>query len=308
MTHMQDVHLAGLDLNLLVALDALLAERHVTRAARRIGLSQSAMSHALSRIRDAFDDPMLVRAPDGMVPTERALALAPLLRRALGELSAALAGGGPSFDPRTSRRTFTIATADYAEVMLLPPLMARLRAEAPDVDIVAKPLSPDWKALLATGAIDLALGPAKLQDEEAYDHEPLLQERFRCIVRRGHPLTKQRLTVSRYVSFPHVMIAPSGTRGSFIDDTLAMLGKRRRVACMVPHFLVAPHIVARTDLVLTLSERIVRFHVKPLDLVDLPLPVSVAPFTLSSLWHRRNGREPGMLWLREVLREVAAEV
>lgn len=307
MKNMHDVHLASLDLNLLVALDALLAERHVTRAAARIGLSQSAMSHALSRIREVFDDPMLVRTSEGMHPTVRALALEPRLRRALGELKVALAGGGASFEPRTSRRTFSLGTTDYAGIMLLPALLEHVRREAPDIDIVVKPLSPDWSSALGVGAVDVVLGPARVAEHDAHGiaHEPIWLDRFRCVVRRGHPLARQRLTVERYVAYPHVMVAPNGTRGSFIDDALSLLGHRRRVACMIPHFLVAPHLVARTDLVLTASEHVIRGHLAHLGLVDRPLPLTIAPFSLSMLWHERSTNEPGHVWLRDLLRELA---
>jgi DNA-binding transcriptional LysR family regulator len=306
--HMQDVHLATLDLNLLVVLEALLAERHVSRAAARVGLSQSAMSHALARIREVFGDPMLVRTKEGMVPTARALSLEPLLRRALGDLSAAVAGGGPSFDPGTSKRSFTIGSTDYAEILLLPPLMARLCAGAPGVDIMVKLHPDDYVSALGVGAIDLAIAPvsARERDAVAISYEPLLKENFRCVVRRGHPLTRQRLTVARYVAYPHVMVAPQGTRWSFVDEALEALGKRRRVACTVPHFLVAPNLLGQTDLVLTLTERIVKEHMRHLDLVDLPLPLTIPPLTLSMVWHGRNSQEPGHVWLRGILSELAA--
>jgi len=307
MKNMHAVHLTSLDLNLLVALDALLAERHVTRAASRIGLSQSAMSHALARIREVFDDPMLVRTSEGMYPTDRALALEPQLRRALGELSVALAGGGAAFEPRTSQRTFSIGTTDYAGIVLLPALLEHVRRDAPGIDIVVKPLSPEWSSTLGVGAVDVVLGPARVADHDAQGiaHEPIWSDRFRCVVRRGHPLARGRITVERYVAYPHVMVAPNGTRGSFVDDALALHGHRRRVACMVPHFLVAPHLVARTDLVLTASERVVCRELAHLDLVDRPLPIDFAAFSISMLWHERNTNEPGHTWFRDVLRTIA---
>ena len=311
MKNMHAVHLTSLDMNLLVALDVLLAERHVTRAAARIGLSQSAMSHALARIRDVFDDPMLVRTSEGMYPTDRALALEPQLRRVLGELSVALAGGGAAFAPRTTQRTFSLGTTDYAGIVLLPALLEHVRREAPGIDILVKPLSPDWSSALGVGAVDVVLGPARVDAHDAHGiaHEPIWEGRLRCVVRRGHPLARRRLTVERYVSYPHVMVAPNGTRGSFVDDALALLGHRRRVACMVPHFLLAPYLVARTDLVLTSSEHAIRGHLTQLDLVDralpLPLPLSMAPISLSMAWHERSTNEPGHVWFRDILRTLA---
>jgi DNA-binding transcriptional LysR family regulator len=305
---MHGVHIGNMDLNLLVALDALLTERSVTRAASRVALSQSAMSHALSRIREIFGDPILVRTAEGMVPTERALDLGPKLRKALGELEGAISGGAP-FDPMTSTRSFSIATSDYGELVLLPPLFARLRKVAPNVDIWVKPVVDDFPMPLATGEIELAIAPVRTHEQNApgLRHEPLFDERFLCVMRRGHPLAKQRMTLARFVSYPHALVAPRGLRGSFVDDVLATLGKSRRIACAVPHFLVAPHVVARSDLLLTAAERVFTTLAPHLGLVSVPMPVPITGFTLSQMWHERSEQDPGLSWLRGLLREIAAE-
>ncbi len=302
---MHDVNLGALDLNLLRVLDALLGERHVTRAARRVGLSQPATSHALARLRAALGDPLLVRGHGGaLVPTPRAAALQPRLRAALDAVAAALRGDAP-FDPATARATFRIATGDYAEMVILPGLMARLARDAPHVDLRVIP-APDDRVALAAGEIDCVLAPRRAPSEAVGGYERrLFDETFTCLVRRGHPAAAQRLTLARYEALPHLLVAPRGTPGSFVDDALAALGRRRRVALTVPHFLVAPHVVAATDLIVTLASRIADVVAGPLDLVALPPPLELPGFTMSLWWHERNHHDPAQRWLRDAIATVA---
>ena len=305
MSHMQPMHLGAIDLNLLVALDALLVERSVTRAAAKIGLSQSAMSHALKRIRELLDDAVLVRTAEGMVPTARAERVAPSVRRALAEIQNALSGDAP-FDPASCSRSFRLASADYGELLLLPPLLARLAKIAPGVDIWTRTVPDDLGAALATG-LDVAITAMRARENASgIVYERLFDERFVCVVRRGHPIAKKRMTLARFVSLPHAMVAPGGRPGGFVDDALAAIGERRRVACAVPHFLVAPHVIAGTDMVLTLGERVARTFAAQLDLVVLPPPIELGKFTVSLMWHERNADDPGHAWLRTLLREAAA--
>lgn len=298
--------LAGFDLNLLLVLDALLAERHVTRAAARLGLTQSAASHALSRLRALLGDPLLVRGPGGaMVPTPRAEALQPALRQALAHLDRALRGT-PAFEPATARRTFRVATTDYGELVLLPPLIAALTREAPEVDLWAVQIPTDPADALAAGTVDCAIGvwrdrpwPAGIYQKKLFD------ERFTCVVRRGHPAAKQRLTLARYVSLPHVLIAPGGRPGSFVDEALADLGKTRRVAVTVAHFLVAPHVVTASDMIVTIPARVARALAKPLRLALLEAPLELPGFTMSMVWHERAHQDPAQRFLREQLTRVS---
>ncbi len=303
---MQDVNLAGVDLNLLVVLDALLDERHVTRAARRVGLSQPATSHALARLRALLDDPLLVRGPGGqMVPTPRAEALAPRLRDALHGVAAALADEAP-FDPATARRSFRIATGDYAEFVILPALMARLAREAPGIDVWVVSGGDDHDAI-AAGAVDVAIAPRRASAAPAGIYtQRLFDETFTCLVRRGHPAASQRLTLARYEALAHLMIAPRGTPGSLVDDALTAVGRRRRVALAVPHFMVAPYVVASTDLVVTLASRIARVIAAPLQLVALPPPLDLPGFTMSMWWHERRQHDPAHRWLRAAIADAVA--
>jgi DNA-binding transcriptional LysR family regulator len=300
--------LAGLDLNLLYALDALLHERHVTRAAKRLGMTQSAASHALGRLRSQLGDPLLVRGPRGqMVPTPRADALATPLRDALAAL--ALAVHGASFDPATARRSFRIATGDYAEVVLLPRLVERVAATAPGVDLHAVVLPESTGAALANGAIDGALLPQRsLAWPSGIYERRLFTEDFTCVVRPGHPVARQKLTLARYCALAHLMVAPGGTPGSFVDDALAKAGKTRRTAVLVPHFLVVPHVIVATDLVATLATRIADATAPLFDLVRLRPPIDVPRFTMALVWHERTHRDPAHRWLREQLAAVAAEL
>jgi DNA-binding transcriptional LysR family regulator len=304
---MPTAHLSGLDLNLLVQLDALLAEAHVTRAAQRAGVTQSAMSRALGRLRELLGDPLLVRTGRGMILTARARALAAPLARALGELEAVVLER-PSFDPRTSRRTFTIATSDFAEALILPPLLAALSRAAPGVDVAAVSAARDPSARLEDDATDVAVAPRRgLSSPPSVVWRSLFSEGFLCLLRRGHPVLRKKggLTLERFLELPQVMVAPGGSPGSPLDDALAQLGRQRRVAVRVPSFLVSPLVIAESDLIATLPERLARRVARYLPVVLRPLPFTLAPFELSLAWHERFRHDAGHAWFRRLLAEVA---
>lgn len=305
---MHSVHLEGLDLNLLVALRALLAERHVTRAAARVGLSQPAMSHALGRLREVLGDPLLVRTPRGMQPTARAEAMKLPLERALEDLGRILSSP-PAFEARSSTRTFRIATNDYAELVLLPRLLAKIWSEASGVDIRVTHLDAGASDELAEGRVDIAIGvgaqfgapdlPRGLRKQR------ILTDRFVCVVREEHPVVKRRLSLDDFVSLSHALVAPRGGSGSVVDSALAAMGKKRRVAISVPHFLVAPHVVRETDVVLTLAERVARALAPLLGLRQLAPPLELEGFSMSMVWHDRQHADPAHAWLRGVIASVA---
>src|SRR5258708_2528110 len=243
-TFMNGVHLGAIDLNLLVALDALLAERSVTRAAFRIGITQSAASHALARLRKLTGDELLVRGRGGMVPTVRAEAMGAPLRRALEDIKGTLSSPG-AFDPKTARLRVFISTSDYAEVVLLPGIIARLMRDAPGVQLRVLTPKEGLASDLASGKLDIALMPLLPSEEgPGIRTRRILEERFVCIARRGHPLAKKRaLTLSRFAGASHVLISPWGIEGGFVDDALARLGLRRNVALGGPHPMAGPHAV-----------------------------------------------------------------
>ena len=301
--------LAGIDLNLAVVLDALLAERHVTRAAQRLGISQSAASHSLARLRELLGDPLLVRGTRGaMIPTPRAEALAPALGKALAELADAL-HGQPVFDPATARRTFHLGTSDYVELVLLPRLVERLGRLAPHINLWVHNLPDFGDPELATGKVDLVLGPPRGTARPAGSYEKVLfDESFTCLVRADHPLADSRMTLARYCAANHLLVAPRGTPGSFVDDALAAVGRTRRVALGVPHFLVVPHIIAGTDLVATLATRVAALFTDTLGLVAMPPPFALPKFSIALAWHERNQHDAAHRWLRNQLLAVAAEI
>lgn len=311
---MHGVHdLAGIDLNLVVALDALLADRHVTRAAARLGLTQSAASHALGRLRDLLGDPLLVRGPRGtMLPTPLAERIRPQLRRILDDLATTLRGD--PFDPATARHTFHVGASDYVELVLLPRLAAHIARLAPNIDLWVHTFTDAGEAELASGALDLVLGPAggttptpAPRSASIYE-KVLFEESFTCIVRAEHPLAGARMTLARYCETPHLLVAPRGTPGSFVDDALAKVGRSRRVGLAVPHFLVVPYIIASTDLVATLANRVAQMFAATLDLVTMPPPLAIPHFRMAASWHERSHHDATHKWLRDQLFTVAADV
>ncbi len=311
MMHMQPVHLEGLDLNLLVALRALLVERHVTRAAARVGLSQPAMSHALSRLRDLLGDPLLVRTPSGMRPTPRAEAMTAPLERALEDIGRLIASPA-AFDPRLSTRKFRIASNDYMELVLFPRLLPRLWAEAPDIDVRLVNLDGGADRDLAEGRLDLAIGVvgqlAEVETPRGLRSKELLSDGFVCVVREEHPVVKKRLSLDDFVSLPHALVAPRGEGGSVVDSALARIGKKRRVAVEIPHFLVAPHVVREADLLLTLASRIAVTLAPLLGLRQLAPPLELPRFTMTMVWHERQHVDPAHVWLRDLIASVAKDL
>jgi len=307
MTQMKRAHpplpsLHALDLNLLVALDALLAEGSVTAAAHRSGVTQSAMSHSLAKLRILLGDPLLVRTHAGMSPTPRARALAEPLTRALTELRSVLSSG-TSFDARTSRRRFTIGTADYGALVVIPPLMKRLGREAPMVEVVQRPVPAAPADALEDERLDVVLS-VQLEPRATLSAQKLFDERLVCVLRAGHPALARRrraLDLETFASLSHVQVAPRGSPGGVVDDLLARSGVSRHVALRVADFLVAPLVVAESDLVLTVPERVARVFAPSHGLAVVEPPESLPTFTMWMVWHERRRHDPAHAWLRGVV-------
>jgi DNA-binding transcriptional LysR family regulator len=300
---MHTVHesnLSAVDLNLLVVLEALLSERHVTRAASRVGLSQSATSHALNRLRELYRDPLLVRSGKSMSLTPTAAALLPSLSRGLSELRATLSQE-PVFDPKSTRRAFSLTMVDYAQLLLLPKMLAHLGREAPLVDLSIIN-EANWIEPLQAGTIDLAFHVAGSVHSGMHSRA-LFSDGFVCMIRKGHPVARARepLTLAKYLSMQHVVVAPSGAPGSVVDSELERRGKSRRVALRVPNFLVTPGVVSESDFISTLPERLARHLAKLHPVTLLAPPVPLPRFTMSLAWHARLDNDPAHRWLREVV-------
>jgi DNA-binding transcriptional LysR family regulator len=302
-------NLSAVDLNLLVALDALLAERNVSRAAARIGLSQPAMSRALSRIRDLLDDPVLVRAGREMVPTSRALAARAPLHQALDAVRRTLEPAS-EFEPAESSRSFSLSCIDTTQVILLPGLVDALSRTAPGVTLETRPLlvAGDIYRSLAAGELDLAIGRFDATPT-GIRREPLYTDRIVCLVRQGHPRIRSRITLKQYLAEAHLAAEPVA-RADLPFTVEALLEKRglqRRVAVKVSSFAVAPLIVSRTDLVCTAMERMIAPFRKGLGLRALAPPIDLGAIELQLCWHERVQQDPAHRWLRETILELFRE-
>ncbi|HSD90874.1 MAG TPA: LysR family transcriptional regulator [Kofleriaceae bacterium] len=299
------MNVRSIDLNLLVLFDALFAERHLTRAAARVGLSQPAMSNALTRLRAQLDDPLFVRAPRGVEPTPRARALAGPVHDALVALGRALSP--EVFDPETTPRTFTVMMNDIHEVVLGPALSARIASEAPraQLRLVQGPTTSPEEAL--AGDVDIVLSPIEGESKHIA-HSALYPLDFASLVRRDHPNVARRLTLARFIELEHVLVAPRGRPRGFVDEALARRGLQRRIARVVAHFMSAGFLVARSDYVVTLPSILARLLARTLPLRVVPLPLDVPSVTVGQFWSSRNNTDPGHIWLRGLLASTASAV
>jgi DNA-binding transcriptional LysR family regulator len=301
--HTMHVSLSSIDLNLLAVLRALLSERHVTRAASRLGLSQSATSHALARLRELYGDPLLVRSGRELQLTPRAMRLLPALEHGLRSLQAAF-DPEPAFDPKSAQHRFTIGTADYMQAVLMGPLLRRLVRDAPNVDLAIVTF-PNLEEQLESGAIDLALTVTGTTPRRTLLSESLFADDFACMVRNDHPIVKKKLTLERYLELRHLVVAPSGTPGSIVDTALERRGLVRRVGLRVSNFLIAPIVVCETDFINTMPTRFARQAARNYPLRLLPPPLTLPRFGLISLWHSRLDNDPAQRWLRELVSSVS---
>ncbi|HEY1957118.1 MAG TPA: LysR family transcriptional regulator [Polyangiaceae bacterium] len=294
--------LARVDLNLLAPLDALLREASVTRAAAQLGVTQSAMSRTLARLRALFDDPLLVRRGDAMVPTPLAETLAPDVRAALASIDSLLASR-TAFDPATSERRFVVLASDYAQSVILPQLLAALGARAPNMQIAVR-ASPHPESALLEREASLMLGPARAPTG-GLSQRRLFVDRLVCVGRKEHPLLEGELTLERYLGARHVLVAPRGLPGSLVGDRLRGIGRERRVVLEVPHFLAALRVAASSDLLVSVPERLARAESRGLELAIAPLPVATDPLDFVALWHERHQTDPAHAWLRAQIVEAA---
>jgi DNA-binding transcriptional LysR family regulator len=292
--------LAGVDLNLLVALDALLSERSVSRAAQRMGLSQPAMSNALSRLRDLLEDPVLVRTGHGMEPTARALELAAPVHRLLMDARQALARPS-AFDPTTSSHRFRIECTPEFELALFPAVRT-----APNIEIVMTRATRETEDELRTGRVDLFAGIWSRIPSHLHSHL-LFHDGFACIARRGHPKTKKgKLGLRAYGDLPHVVVTQDEWPGGAADTVFTDRGLGQRVTLRTPDFLVAATCVARSNAIAMLphSVAVALAELLPLDVLKPPLDVTGVPISL--VWHPRTHQREAHRWLRGVVMDAVA--
>ena len=301
-----------LDLNLLRVFDEVMAERSLTRAARNLSLTQPAVSNALRRLRETLGDELVRRSGQGMEPTPRALALWPAVRDALRQLQQSLAPD--SFTPAEAENTFVLAMADATAAELVPRMVDIIEAEAPGVSLRVVPLATrDPRKLLDDEVVDLAVGyfPAVLADltaraqvgkAVAFAHQRLYDGEYVCVMRQGHPLASGPMTLNRFCAARHLLVSFSGRPFGFIDESLATLGRERRVVLTVNQFFTAGRVVAHSNLLTVLPRHFVGVTGIADALVLRDLPFEVPRVHVDSLWHSRHEQSSAHRWLRQAIR------
>lgn len=299
--------LAGLNLNHLVALDALLAERNVRLAALRMGVTQSAMSHTLRALRELLGDPLLVRIGNAMVPTEHAEQLAGSLRRGLDELETVVRGRA-AFSPGSIRDEFTLATHDGIGTPLVAPLLRALHAHAPHARLKVTPVeAARLHGQLATGEVDAALVPPLLNLGGLHT-EPMLPSTLVALVRKGHPRIRKRLTLGAFCDTPHALYTLGSDGPGVIDRLLEPLGRTRHVAVKVPYLFALPELIATTDLIAAVAEPVAQSLCDSRPLRTLPLPFEVPPIPMMLCWHERFEADAAARFFREQVRTAARDL
>ncbi|RTF12728.1 LysR family transcriptional regulator [Serratia marcescens] len=304
------MNLANVDLNLLVVFEALYQTRNVTAAGRRLNRAQPSVSNALARLRILLNDPLFVRSGGGMAPTPRAHQLMPQIRQVLEQIHLALAPPA-RFDPATAgQRRFTLAAGDYADILLLPAIISRLRQTAPGIDIRVSRLDRhNIYRQLDRGEVDIALG-GHLSGTESHYVRTLFEEHLVCIASRSHPqLADGRWDLARYLSLPHGLYAPAddGSARGLVDRRLAEIGGQRRVAVTFSHIVALPAVVADSDLIATLAASVARRFSDPQRVRFLPLPneLAIAPFPIELIAGRQAQRDPALIWLCELIGQLS---
>ncbi len=288
----------GIDLNLLVAFDALMAERSVTRAGTRIGRTQPAMSAALSRLRTLLRDELFVRSPAGLQPTPRALDLTEPIAHALREIQKTLEFTH-EFDPSTSTISLTIGLSDHPTFLLLPRLVEILRSKAPGITLQVRNFTSrdDATVMLDDGEADLTIGVPPTPTGRILSKH-LFEERFVCIIRKDHLVADGSLTLESFLSLSHLLVSPENERFGVVDVALAKRGLKRRLALTLPNMYAAPALIASSDMIATIMEGVVSAsgHADELAVFKPPLDLEPVHFVMS--WHRRNDTHPAQRWIR----------
>lgn len=305
------MNLSRVNLNLLVALDVLLTERHVTKAGKKLHLSQSAMSNILKQLRDTFKDELFVRgARSSMLPTPRALALAVPVRDAL-EKAALVFEKPESFEPMTAQQTFTIAMSDYTEFVVLPALVKKLRQVAPNINIIIKHLNyftNEHIAEFESDKIDLAIG-IYLETPPRLNSEVLFEDHAVVVGAKNNPLLKKPLSLKEFAAANHLLVLFFEDRSKTLSEQiLNREGLTRRAVVTVSHNLPAIYLLPETDLITLTLQRVVGKFGKALSLAYQPAPFENPIAIVSQVWHSKNDADPAQRWLRNLVKDVAATI
>lgn len=300
------MNIALVDLNLLVVFDAVMREKNVTRAAKRIGMTQPAVSNALNRLRHLAKDDLFVRTAQGVVPTARAMNLGPPIRQAINLVETAF--DPSSFNPLKSRDVFNIAISNYTASIIFPELAKILEKKAPNINIRSKQLGDvDLLKELESANIDFIIAGQQLSEGKNFVSSFLYDEDFVCVLRKDHSLAKKKISIKEFSEAKHLMVATTGKAFGFIDYLLNSKGLKRRVAMTVNQFLVAPAIIRKSNMILTVSSRVAeRFKLEGVQIK--PLPLITEPLKLKIVWHKRANTNPGNIWIRQEIINICKKI
>ena len=301
------MNISGMDLNLLVVFDAVMSERSVTGASRKIHLTQPAVSNALTRLRVLLKDDLFVRASSGMVPTPRAFELASPIRNALMGIETAL--NPTDFNAKTQNYSFTMAVTDYAAAIILPKLAEMLERDAPGIDLRTVPNdNEEIIDLLDSHQVDFAIGGCYPPYPERLRYEILFEESYVCLMRKTHKLAKSEVSYDDFVSAKHLRFTQSGVATSILDKILAKQGVKRRIPLTVNQFLVAPLIIQSTDTLMVLAKRLVDTFQDFQSLHQVKVPVELPKVEVMMMWHNRLGTHPAHEWMRLQLKSICKNI
>ncbi|ROR18569.1 DNA-binding transcriptional LysR family regulator [Comamonas sp. BIGb0124] len=291
-----------MDMKLLAVFNEIYQTRNVSRAADNLGLPQTSVSLALGRLRRLFNDPLFVRTGAGMLPTPRAAMLVPQLRQAL-ELLQSATQQPSEFDPASSSRSFRIAMTDISHLEFLPALVNKVAKAAPDVRIEVLRITAETPKLLESGGADLAIGYMP-ELEAGFYQQRLFDDGFACVVRRQHPRIDRNLTESRFKSEPHVVLTAPGTGNEIVEHELKRRGAQRKVALSLPTLPGVGNLLANTDLIATVPNRVAQTLVKIARVKALAPPYRFPVFSIKQHWHERYQHDPANRWLRSTVAEL----
>lgn len=300
------MELSDIDLNQLVLFQHLMVERRVSKVADKLGLTQPAVSNTLAKLRRQFGDDLFVRTPSGMVPTPFAEQLAEPIGYALGMIHSGL-NQHSRFDPASVKRAVTIAMTDIGEIVFLPTLVERLRQQAPGISLsTVRTTATTLRDDMESGKVDLAIGPLP-QLKAGFFQRRLFRQRYVCLFRKGHPLDRRRLSLADFKAAEHLVIVSAGTGHGKVDDLIRRAGVERAVRLTVPHFVSVGHILRRSDMVATVTERLAESLVEPFELSHRPHPVDLPEVAINVFWHAKMHRSPAHQWLRGVVFDLFGE-
>lgn len=303
---LNEIDLSRIDLNLLVLFEVVMEERHVGRAAARLNLSPSAVSHGLGRLRGLFNDPLFLRNPKGVVPTVRAQALAQPIADILSRTRSVITSAG-RFDAKTSTRRFTISVPDALAAVVLVPLLAETRRVAPGVNLSVRNLLAPFETAIAdldTRASDVAIVPVLDTVPARFSVRTLFEEEFVIAMRTGHPLSKG-LTLQRYCAAQHLLVSHNGDPQGFVDRDLAEHGLTRRVALVVPNFMLALAIVSDTDLIAAIPKSLIKMHAKRFRLQSMTAPVQLSRFQIRAMVPKVALQDAGLSWFVDTVEKTS---